>query len=108
VGLLRGEDEVTDAEVLAVVELVDESAVGRRTASIYTSDFSPAALDALVQETVAMARLTGEDSAAGLPDEPPADRGLQTPGRRRQFEPGLLQDQLPAIHRQVGIDSQPP
>ncbi len=57
--------------------------VGRRTASTYTSDFSRAALDALVRETVAMARVTGEDPAAGLPDEaPPAeeiDLGLHDP-----------------------------
>ena len=43
--------------------------VGRRTANSYTSDFSPAALHALVRETVEMARVTGEDPAAGLPDE---------------------------------------
>jgi PmbA protein len=43
--------------------------VGKRTATSYTSDFSSAALDALVTETVAMARVTGEDAAAGLPDE---------------------------------------
>src|SRR5215467_12712628 len=43
--------------------------VGRRTASSYTSDFSPSALRALVGETVAMARATGEDPAAGLPEE---------------------------------------
>ncbi|HET8646026.1 MAG TPA: DNA gyrase modulator, partial [Vicinamibacteria bacterium] len=43
--------------------------VGRRTASTYTSDFSPASLDTLVGEAVAIARATGEDPAAGLPDE---------------------------------------
>lgn len=43
--------------------------VGKRTASTYTSDFSPAALDTLVRDTVAMARVTGEDPAAGLPEE---------------------------------------
>jgi len=57
--------------------------VGRRTASTYTSDFSGAALETLVGETVAMARVTGEDPAAGLPDEtPPAeeiDLGLHDP-----------------------------
>jgi PmbA protein len=57
--------------------------VGRRTASTYTSDFSETALDALVRETVAMARVTGEDPAAGLPEEtPPAeeiDLGLHDP-----------------------------
>ena len=57
--------------------------VGRRTASSYTSDFSPPALETLVGETVDMARVTGEDVAAGLPDEaPPAeeiDLGLFDP-----------------------------
>jgi PmbA protein len=43
--------------------------VGRRSATSYTSDFSPSALAALVDETVGMARVTGEDPAAGLPDE---------------------------------------
>ena len=57
--------------------------VGRRTASSYTSDFSPPALEKLVGDTVDMARVTGEDAAAGLPDEtPPAeeiDLGLFDP-----------------------------
>jgi PmbA protein len=48
--------------------------VGRRTASSHTSDFSWPTLERLVEETVGMARVTGEDPAAGLPDEtPPAD-----------------------------------
>lgn len=45
--------------------------VGRRTASVYTSDFSGPALRALVQTSVDLARATGEDAAAGLPDECP-------------------------------------
>ncbi len=49
--------------------------VGRRTASSHTSDFSWPLLRQLVEETVGMARATGEDPAAGLPDElvPPED-----------------------------------
>ena len=43
--------------------------VGRRSATSYTSDFSPSAIAALVAQTVDMARVTGEDPAAGLPDE---------------------------------------
>lgn len=43
--------------------------VGRRNAGTYTSDFSPGALEDLVGDTVTMARATGEDPAAGLPDE---------------------------------------
>jgi PmbA protein len=52
--------------------------VGRRSATSYTSDFSPSALADLVAETVDMARVTGEDPAAGLPDEmvPPDERDL--------------------------------
>jgi len=52
--------------------------VGKRTASSYTSDFSRPALQRLVEETVGMARATGEDAAAGLPDEmvPPEDVDL--------------------------------
>jgi PmbA protein len=43
--------------------------VGRRTATSHTSDFSWPTLQRLVEETVGMARATGEDQAAGLPDE---------------------------------------
>jgi PmbA protein len=52
--------------------------VGRRTASTHTSDFSWPTLRRLVAETVDMARATGEDPAAGLPDEmvPPEDVNL--------------------------------
>lgn len=52
--------------------------VGKRTASTYTSDFSWPTLTRLVEETAAMARATGEDPAAGLPDEmvPPEDVDL--------------------------------
>jgi PmbA protein len=53
--------------------------VGKRTASTYTSDFSWPTLKRLVEETTAMARATGEDPAAGLPDEmvPPEDVDLE-------------------------------
>ncbi len=43
--------------------------VGKRTASSHTSDFSWPTLERLVEETVGMARATGEDAAAGLPEE---------------------------------------
>ena len=44
--------------------------VGKRSATASTSDFSSEALDALVERTVAMARLAPEDGFAGLaPDE---------------------------------------
>jgi PmbA protein len=53
--------------------------VGRRTASTHTSDFSWPTLRRLVEETVGMARVTGEDPAAGLPDDmtPPEDVELE-------------------------------
>ena len=57
--------------------------VGQRTATSHTSDFSWPPLRQLVEETVGMARATGEDPAAGLPDEmvPPEeiDLGLFDP-----------------------------
>ena len=57
--------------------------VGKRTATSYSSDFSASALTRLVAEAVAMARVTGEDAAAGLPDETEAfdgaDLGLHDP-----------------------------
>jgi PmbA protein len=57
--------------------------VGRRHAVTWTSDFSPAALRSLLDEAVAMARASGDDEHAGLPDEtPPAedlDLGLFDP-----------------------------
>src|SRR5260370_37361263 len=43
--------------------------VGQRTASSYTSDFSPPALATLVQDTGAMATGPGGDSARGLPEQ---------------------------------------
>jgi PmbA protein len=43
--------------------------VGKRTATSYTSDFSLGALEEFVRGAVAMARVTSEDPAAGLPDE---------------------------------------
>ncbi len=45
--------------------------VGRRTAACHTSDFSRGALSRLVTDAVAMARVTAEDAAAGLPEETP-------------------------------------
>jgi PmbA protein len=67
--------------------------VGRRTASSHTSDLSWPTLERLVEETVGMARATGEDAAAGLPDETPPpdeeDLGL--------FDPSALE--LPTEER---------
>src|SRR5712692_9285185 len=41
--------------------------IGLRSGSSYTSDFSPAGLDRLVESAVALARITSEDPFAGLP-----------------------------------------
>jgi PmbA protein len=81
VSVRRGEvEKLTDAGSKALGLRVF---VGRRTATAYTSDFSTAALGELVANAVAMARATGEDAAAGLPDESEpfdaADLGLYDP-----------------------------
>ncbi|WP_338446604.1 metallopeptidase TldD-related protein [Pelagerythrobacter marensis] len=49
--------------------------VGRRSASIETSDYTPAALDDLAERAVAMARAAPEDPYAGLAAEECLDRG---------------------------------
>src|SRR5258708_39986540 len=60
--------------------------VGQRTASSYTSDFSPPALAPLVPDTGAMAKVTGVRSAAGRPEEtlpaPNVQRGVLDPRPR--------------------------
>jgi PmbA protein len=43
--------------------------MGKRAASTYTSDFSPAGLDQLVSSANALARITSEDEFSGLPDK---------------------------------------
>lgn len=54
--------------------------VGRRTALTKTSDVSAEALERQVRDAVDMARASGEDPAAGLPDQtpPPDDVELET------------------------------
>src|ERR1035441_8976136 len=42
--------------------------LGIRSASSYSSDFSVSSLERLVGRTIAMARVTSEDPASGLPD----------------------------------------
>jgi PmbA protein len=67
--------------------------VGRRTALSHTSDFSPASLARMVEDVVAMARVTGEDPAAGLPDETPKAEDVELD----LFDPAP--GQLPAAER---------
>jgi len=47
--------------------------LGKRTATSQTSDFSPAVLDKLVDESVEMAHLTSEDQSGGLPEQTAQD-----------------------------------
>jgi PmbA protein len=67
--------------------------IGRRTALSYSSDFSSAGLARLVEDVVAMARVTGEDPAAGLPDEAPPAEDVEL----ELFDPSP--GQLPAAER---------
>jgi PmbA protein len=67
--------------------------VGRRTATSHTSDFSRTTLERLVVDTVGMARATGEDPAAGLPDETFAPEDLDL----GLFDPSALE--LPTEER---------
>lgn len=61
-------------------------ASGLRSAVTSTSDVSPAAVDAMADETVELARAAAEDASAGLPGEAPAadlpDLGLFDPADR--------------------------
>jgi PmbA protein len=63
-----------------------QGAAGLRSALTSTSDLSPAAVERMADETVALARATAEDPAAGLPEEPFArdwpDLGLLDPRDR--------------------------
>jgi PmbA protein len=70
-------DEFSTALRLGEIEKLKEAAskalglrifLGVRSASSFSSDFSPASLERLVERTVAMARVTSEDPANGLPD----------------------------------------
>jgi PmbA protein len=70
-------DEFSAALRLGQIEKLKEAAskalglrilLGVRSASSFSSDFSQSSLDRLVERTLAMARVTSEDPAAGLPD----------------------------------------
>lgn len=75
--VVREGDEFTVTLRMKEVESLKEAASkalglrmfrGTRSASSYSQDFSPAALERLVERTLAMASATSEDPAAGLPD----------------------------------------
>ena len=43
--------------------------MGKRAASTYTSDFSPAGISQLVQNAVELAKITSEDEFGGIPEK---------------------------------------
>lgn len=74
---VREADEFSTAVRLGQIESLKEAEsrilglrafVGTRSASAYSSDFSSASLDRLVERTLEMARATSEDPASGLPE----------------------------------------
>ncbi len=75
--VVREGDEFSSVLRLGKIESLKEAAskalglrvfLGTRSASSYSSDFSPASLERLVERTLAMARATSEDPASGLPE----------------------------------------
>jgi PmbA protein len=76
--VVREGNEFSTVVRLGQVETLKESGakvmgvrvfMGKRAASTYTSDFSPAGLDQLVSSAAALARITSEDEFGGLPDK---------------------------------------
>ena len=76
--LIREDDSFSVAVRMGEVETLKQAIsrkvmlrvfVGKRTAASHTSDLTPAVIQALVDETVEMARLTSEDDSAGLPED---------------------------------------
>jgi PmbA protein len=75
--VVREGDEFSSVLRMKKIESLKEAAskalglrvfVETRSASSYSSDFSPASLDRLVSRTLAMARATSDDPASGLPE----------------------------------------
>jgi len=75
--LVREADEFSTALRLGKIESLKEAAtkalglrlfIGSRSATSFSSDFSAASLRRLTERTLAMARVTSEDPASGLPD----------------------------------------
>jgi PmbA protein len=73
--VVREADEFSTVLRLGKIESLKEAAskalglrvlVGSRSATSFSSDFSPASLARLVERTLAMAQVTSEDSASGL------------------------------------------
>jgi PmbA protein len=75
--LIREDDSFSVAVRMGEIETLKQAIsrkamlrvfVGKRTAASHTSDLTPSVIQALVDETVEMARLTSEDNSAGLPE----------------------------------------
>src|SRR3989441_2098433 len=75
--VVREADEFSTTVRLGKIESLKEAAskalglrafLGARSATAFSSDFSPQSLSRLVDRTIAMARVTSEDPASGLPD----------------------------------------
>ena len=75
--LVHEADDFSTALRLRKIESLKEAAskvlglrvfLGVRSATSFSSDFSAVSLDRLVERTIAMARVTSEDPASGLPD----------------------------------------
>jgi PmbA protein len=75
--IVREGDEFSSVLRLRKIESLKEAAskalslrvfAGQRSASSYSSDFSPAAIARLVERTLEMAQATSEDPASGLPE----------------------------------------
>src|SRR5947207_8318028 len=104
--VVREADEFSTTVRLGKIESLKEAAaknlslrvfLGARSATSFSSDFSPLSLSQLVERTIAMARVTSEDPASGLPDREllgrytgdlelySADVGEMTPDERIGF-----------------------
>lgn len=76
--VVREGNEFSTVVRLGQVETLKESGakvmgvrvfMGRRAASTYTSDFSPAGVEQLVNSAVSLARITSEDEFGGIPEK---------------------------------------
>jgi PmbA protein len=94
---VREGDEFSTSIRLRQIESLKEAASkvlglrvfrGTRSASSYSSDFSPSSLNQLVERTLAMAQVTSEDPASGLPD--PSELG-RYPGDLNLYSPDLAE-----------------
>ncbi len=103
--LVHEADDFSTALRLRKIESLKEAAskvlglrvfLGVRSATSFSSDFSAVSLDRLVERTIAMARVTSEDPASGLPD--PALLG------RHEGELGLYSADVGELSTDTRID----